>query len=112
MKNLHSLRDLHIHFVGIGGISMSGLAKLAINQGCKVSGSDLTINHEIDLLQDLGVDITIPHSTDCITQEIDLIVYTAAIPDNNVELEKGRSLGIQLTSYDTSPLENSSSPSP
>ena len=75
---------------------MSGLAKMALNQGDKVSGSDLTINHEIELLQNMGVSITVPHSADCISQDIDLIVYTAAISSSNVELEKGRALGIQL----------------
>ena len=75
---------------------MSGLAKIALNLGCKVSGSDLANNGEIDCLRSMGVDITIPHSADVIHEDIDLIVYSSAIKDNNVEILRGKELSINM----------------
>ena len=53
-----------IHFIGIGGISMSGLAEILINQGCKVTGSDTTDSLIINRLENLGAKIYINHSED------------------------------------------------
>lgn len=75
---------------------MSGLAKMAINMGCRVSGSDINFCHEIDLLKGMGVDITIPHNASCINKDIDLVVYSVALPPNNIELVHARNLGIKV----------------
>lgn len=89
------LKDTHkkIHFIGIGGISMSGLAEILLYNGYKVSGSDrseseLTIN-----LQKKGAEIYIGHSPSNINN-VDLVVYTAAIAEDNPELIKARDLNI------------------
>lgn len=94
MKNLHNLSELHIHFIGIGGISMSGLAKLMLNKGARVTGSDNGDNPEINKLKALGVKVFSSHCIDNITNDIDLVIYTGAIKLDNTELRRARSLGI------------------
>ena len=74
---------VNIHFIGIGGISMSGLAEILIDRGFKVSGSD---NKESELtkhLEELGAKVSYPQSAENVTDDIEVFVYTAAIhPDN------------------------------
>ncbi|OON91743.1 MAG: UDP-N-acetylmuramate--L-alanine ligase [Epulopiscium sp. Nele67-Bin001] len=75
-----------IHFIGIGGISMSGLAEIMHHRGFEVSGSDMRASEETRHLESLGVTIMPTHSRSNITPDIDLVVYTAAIADDNPEL--------------------------
>lgn len=75
----------HIHLIGIGGISMSGLAEILISKGYKVSGSDMHVSSTIDRLKSLGADIYIGHSKDNI-KDADLVIYTDAIAKDNEEL--------------------------
>ena len=82
-----------IHFIGIGGISMSGLAEILINLGYKVSGSDLKESSITQKLKNMGIEVYTGHSTENIKNP-DLVVYTAAVKDNNPELLKARSLNI------------------
>jgi UDP-N-acetylmuramate--alanine ligase len=83
----------HIHFIGIGGISMSGLAEILLTEGYKVSGSDANNSHIVERLKSLGVDIYINHNEANIG-DADLIVYTDAISMDNVELEAAQNKGI------------------
>ena len=80
----------HIHFIGIGGSSMSGLAELAAKQGCLVSGSDRTDSEKLRHLREKGIRIYPSQSSDNITDDIDLVVYTLAVPDSNQELAEAR----------------------
>ncbi|MFD3155530.1 UDP-N-acetylmuramate--L-alanine ligase [Haloimpatiens sp. FM7330] len=91
------LKDKHkkIHFIGIGGISMSGLAEILLENNYTVSGSDRNSSPIIDKLRDKGAEIYIGHNENNIT-DADLVVYTAAIPSNNPEIQKAKSLNIQL----------------
>lgn len=82
-----------IHFIGIGGISMSGLAEILLNFGYEVSGSDLKSTHITKKLERLGVKVFIGHSESNI-QSPDLVVYTAAINKSNPELLKAQREGI------------------
>ena len=78
-------KPIHIHFIGIGGISMSGLAKLLNSRGFTISGSDW---HSSDLtkeLEALGIQIFIGQQKENITNDIDLVVYTAAVKEDNEE---------------------------
>jgi UDP-N-acetylmuramate--alanine ligase len=79
----------HIHFVGIGGVSMSGIAEVLINQGFHVSGSDLRQTDATDHLKTMGADIYIGHSADNI-KNADVIVISAAVPSNNPEITKAK----------------------
>ena len=74
---------VHIYFIGIGGISMSGLAEILITENFKVSGSDAHRSALTDALEKKGAHIYIGQNAANITPDIDLIVYTSAIhPDN------------------------------
>lgn len=75
----------HIHFIGIGGISMSGLAEILLTEGYEVSGSDANNSNIIKNLKSKGANIYINHSRDNI-QNADLVVYTDAISKDNEEL--------------------------
>lgn len=88
-------RFSHIHFVGIGGVSMSSLAMILKSQGKKVTGSDSGGGPTIQKLTDAGITVFPVHSeknpVGC-----DLLVYTAAISDNNPELVYAREQGIPM----------------
>lgn len=85
----------HVYMIGIGGISMGGIAKILVNYGYQVSGSDMVENDEVKELEELGIKVNIGQVKENITDDIDLVVYTAAIPDTNEELVKARELGIE-----------------
>lgn len=98
MKNIQLseiCNGAHIHMIGIGGISMSALAHMLRNFGFVVSGSDRTETKITQGLVDAGFRISIGHSADSLG-EPDLVCYTAAIPKDNPELVKARSLGIPV----------------
>lgn len=84
-----------IHFIGIGGISMSGLAEILLSKGCSISGTDNSDSHIVSHLSDLGAKIYIGHSPENIG-DADLIVYTDAISPDNLELIAARSSKAQV----------------
>lgn len=77
----------HIHFIGIGGISMSGLAEILLTEEYKVSGSDKNDSYILKRLKKLGANIYIDHSKENI-KDVDLVVYTDAISNDNEELKE------------------------
>lgn len=83
-----------IHFVGIGGISMSGLAEILLDQGYKISGSDIKASSISDRLISKGVKFYLGHSGDNI-ENPELVIYTAAVKKDNPELVKAQELGIK-----------------
>ena len=94
MKNFLSLKKIkHIHFVGIVGISMSGLAKLCLNMGKSVSGSDKIKSQITEELAHLGVDVVYKHQKSNI-QKANLVVYTCAVGENNIEVNFAREKGV------------------
>jgi len=78
-------RVKHIHFIGIGGVGMGGIAEVLLNLGYQVSGSDLAANSLIDHLRSLGATIRIGHDTSFLIGA-DVVVVTTAIAQDNVEL--------------------------
>lgn len=84
-----------IHFIGIGGISMSGLARIMISRGYTVTGSDLKGSNITDNLRKLGAIIYEGHSKSNINLA-DLVVYTAAISKDNEEYQEAVRLGIPM----------------
>ncbi|MCD8391079.1 MAG: UDP-N-acetylmuramate--L-alanine ligase [Firmicutes bacterium] len=88
-------KNAHIHFIGIGGISMSGLAQIALQRGYNVSGSDRTASHITDKLEKLGAKIYIGHDAKNVAGA-DLAVHTAAVKDDNPEMAAARENGIRL----------------
>lgn len=90
-------RDINkkVHFIGIGGVSMSGLAAILLNAGYKVSGSDSKESELTDRLKNKGAEIYIGHKAENLN-DVDVVVYTAAIPSDNPEIIKAKNLNIEL----------------
>ena len=75
----------HIHFVGIGGIGMSGMAELLFNLGFTISGSDLNNSDRIEKLHSIGIDVTIGHKSKMVI-DCDVVVYSSAVKKDNPEI--------------------------
>ncbi len=91
MKN----RIKRIHFVGIGGIGMSGLAEILNASGYSVSGSDLSEGASVMRLRDLGISVTVGHQAEAV-RDADVVVYSAAVSGNNPEIQAADSLHIPV----------------
>ncbi len=87
MYQIDFKNPIHIHFIGIGGISMSGLAEILLSEGFVISGSDLRRSPLTDLLEQKGVRFYDRQSGDNLTDDVDLVVYTAAIHADNPEFK-------------------------
>lgn len=85
----------HIHFVGIGGISMSGLALILYKNGYKVSGSDINDGSQITKLRENGIKTFIGHKKENVIGS-DLVIYTASIKEENPEIIFARENNIPL----------------
>ncbi|MBQ6687244.1 MAG: UDP-N-acetylmuramate--L-alanine ligase [Bacilli bacterium] len=83
----------NVFMIGIGGISMSGIAEIIKAWGINISGSNNTESKITKHLMDIGIDVKIGHDERNITNQ-DLVIYTAAIPVDNPELQKAKELGI------------------
>ena len=95
--NLNEHDFKKVHFIGIGGISMSGIASLLLNKGYEVSGSDRSLTEITKHLKDEGAEIFIGQSKDNIKNP-DLVVYTDAILDDNEEIIAARKLDVPVVS--------------
>ncbi len=83
----------HLHFVGIGGARLRGLAKLYQDRGYRISGSDWQDSREIESLRKRGIPISIGHSPENVIGA-DLVVYTNAVGNENPEVLEAKRLGI------------------
>lgn len=86
----------HIYFIGIGGISMSGLAEILADRGCIISGTDIKETPVTKHLQSLGIQVHFGHKAENITDDVDLVVYTAAIHPDNPEYQAAVAKNIPL----------------
>ncbi len=85
----HFSKDIGvIHFIGIGGIGMSGIAEILYNLGYKISGSDINKSSNVNRLIEMGIKIHIGQSAENI-KNVSIIVISSAIPEDNVELVAG-----------------------
>ncbi|TVQ36100.1 MAG: UDP-N-acetylmuramate--L-alanine ligase [Wenzhouxiangella sp.] len=84
---MHRVR--HIHFVGIGGAGMSGIAEVLINLGFSVSGSDLAESETVLRLRKLGAQVAIGHAAEHLG-EADVVVVSGAVPESNPEIMAAR----------------------
>ena len=87
-----------VHFIGIGGISMSSLAEILLSKGMSISGSDTNMSALTKHLESLGATINYVQQASNITDDIDLTVYTAAIDINDPELQASLSKNIPTIS--------------
>ncbi len=88
-----------IFFVGIGGIGISALARILNDQGRKVSGSDLVSSELTESLQKAGIKILIGHREENLAPDTDLVIYSAAVPEDNPELKAAKQINIPRLSY-------------
>lgn len=86
----------HIHFIGIGGISMSGFAELLHSMGFTISGSDWNESKITKHLETLGIQVVYGQRAENITDNIDLVVYTAAVKSTNPEYQEAERRGIPM----------------
>ncbi len=94
-----ALAGRRYHFIGAGGVGMSGLARLVIKNGAAVAGSDLEKSHVVSELSAMGADIRIGHSADNLSLPIDTVVISAAIKEDNPELCAARAAGCEVYKY-------------
>ena len=93
INEILNIKNSSVHFIGIGGVSMSSLAKLLKEDGHKISGSDMNLSGNVKKLMADGIEISIGHSEDNL-KDCDMVVYTAAISKDNPELLKAKEKGI------------------
>ncbi|MBO5763021.1 MAG: hypothetical protein J6R85_04030 [Lentisphaeria bacterium] len=84
----------NLHFIGIGGAGMSPLAAIALQAGCRVTGSDREWNAKCGELSAAGAKIHAGHHADAMPEETELAVYSSAVPAENPERQKAAALGI------------------
>lgn len=94
-----SIPKLKIHFIGIGGIGVSALARYYLTKGYQITGSDLNSSEITKALEKKGVKIFIGQKRKNISKDIDLVIYSPAVRPNNLELKKAKKLGIKCQSY-------------
>ena len=85
IENFNIKNYNHIHMIGIGGVSMSGIAEILFHKGYKVTGSDTSESEITHKLQQLGICVVIGHDLEN-SKNADIVVYTAAIKDTDPEL--------------------------
>ena len=96
MYQINFNKPVKIHFMGIGGISMSGLAEILHAKGFTVVGSDAHESAITDHLASLGIQIAYGQRAENITPDIDVVVYTAAIHPDNPEFAAAKSAGLPM----------------
>ena len=112
MYKINFNKPLHVHFIGIGGISMSGLAEILLKENFTISGSDSKVSALTEHLTSMGASIFYPQKASNIIDGIDVVVYTAAIHEDNEEfaeakrqnlpmLSRAELLGQLMTNYKT-----------
>jgi len=86
----------HVHFVGIGGISMSGLAEILNYEGFKITGSDIKETSITNSLRSQGIKVTIGQKAENIENGTDIVVFTAAVKHDNPEIIEAENKGIPV----------------
>lgn len=89
----------HIYFIGIGGIGMSAIARMFLLEGKDVSGSDLSASEVTDELIKLGAKINIGEPGNVLPENVDLVIYTVAIPNTHSEFIYAKNKNIKTISY-------------
>ena len=98
MYSLNFEEPIHVHFIGIGGISMSGLAEILLEEGFTISGSDAKQSALTDSLAQKGATIYIGQKASNLSIRPALVVYTAAIREDNEEFKAAVDAGIPMLS--------------
>ncbi|MEM1176982.1 MAG: UDP-N-acetylmuramate--L-alanine ligase [Acidobacteriota bacterium] len=89
----------HVHFVGIGGAGMSGIAEVLLaeqDENLRVSGCDQSRSEAVERLESLGVEVHLGHDPNHLDDGVDLVVKSSAVPDSNPEIQAARERGITV----------------
>lgn len=96
MYNIDFNKPLNVHFIGIGGISMSGLAEILYKKDFIITGSDERASQITKNLEDLNINVFIGHRACNISDSTDLVIFSAAIKENNIEYVTAMNKGIPI----------------
>ncbi len=89
----------NIHMVGIGGIGMSALAQLLVHRGKMVTGTDREMSPVIEMLKKKGIEVSLGHDRCTIPAQTELLIYSDAVPTENVERVRAKEMDIPEASY-------------
>src|SRR5262249_46087443 len=89
-------KSRHVHFVGIGGVGMSGIAEVLLHLQHHVSGSDVVGSETTPRLARLGAQITYGHRADAVTADVDVVVISSAVKYANPEILQARAMKIPI----------------
>ena len=95
IENILNDTSKKIHMIGIGGVSMSGIADILLNMGFTVTGSDMNQSNVTDRLEKQGIKVIIGHFAENV-HGADIVVYTAAIKQDNPEIVEAKNLNLTL----------------
>lgn len=98
MYKINFNKPLHVHFIGIGGISMSGLAEILLKENFTISGSDSKVSALTEHLASMGASVFYPQKASNIIDGIDVVVYTAAIHEDNEEFAEAKRQNLPMLS--------------
>lgn len=96
MYKINFKEPIHVHFIGIGGISMSGLAEILLEEHFAISGSDSKESELTRHLEEMGVTVFYGQQASNIAGDVDLVVYTAAIREDNPEFMRAKEVGLPM----------------
>lgn len=96
MYQIDFKKPQNVHFIGIGGISMSGLAEILFDEGFQVSGSDMNKSALTEALEEKGIRVDYGQRASNIRDDVDVVVYTAAIHPDNPEFQAAKEKGIPM----------------
>ncbi len=96
---LDSLKGCKVYLVGIGGTGMSALAKMLIEGGCSVYGSDLQLTPAIFALEKMGANITLKQDGSWIWPDTAQVIASSGVPEDNEELRVARDMGVKVMKY-------------
>ncbi|SFG18662.1 UDP-N-acetylmuramate--L-alanine ligase [Lachnospiraceae bacterium C7] len=98
MYEINFNMPVHVHFIGIGGVSMSALAEILFDKDFKVSGSDMKESDYTRALVAKGIKVSYPQAADNISKDMDVVVYTAAISEDNPEFVAAKEANLPMLS--------------
>ena len=97
--NYRPMRGNCVYFIGIGGIGMSAVARILLNEGCVVAGSDILPSSLTSTLEKMGARINTRQDGSFMTSDTDMVVISAAISEDNPDLKTARKMGIKVVKY-------------
>ena len=98
IENNENMNLSTIHFIGIGGIGLSAIAKLCLHNGYNVQGSDIKNSDTLERLVNMGIKVFVGHNSNNINTKIEKVIYSSAVNSKNPEFIKAKNLNIPIYS--------------